>query len=147
MDVVDRATRSRMMAGIRSKNTRPELQLRSILHRAGFRYRLHSSRLPGRPDLVLARFRAVILVHGCFWHGHSCPQFRWPKSNSEFWKVKISANKERDRRTVAQLMSLGWRVCVVWECVLRGRDGEANRILELVSAWLPSDREFLEIGK
>ena len=91
-DVVDRKTRSRMMSGIRGKNTRPELLIRKGLHARGFRFRLHDKRLPGKPDLVLPKYSAVIFVHGCFWHGHDCHLFKWPQSRREFWRKKITRN-------------------------------------------------------
>ncbi|MDX2261284.1 MAG: DNA mismatch endonuclease Vsr [Gemmatimonadales bacterium] len=122
-DIVDRATRSRMMAGIRGKNTNPERIVRSHLHRAGFRFRLHPVDLPGRPDIVLPRWGVVILVHGCFWHRHhGCRYAATPKTNREFWVSKFRANVARDASNIAALRRLGWRVIVVWEC----RTGERS---------------------
>lgn len=116
-DVVDRVTRSRLMRGIKGGNTAPELIVRSHLHRAGLRFRLHGSDLPGRPDIVLPRWNAVVLVHGCFWHRHAgCKYATTPASNVRFWKKKFEANVERDARTRRALRSLGWRVFIVWEC-------------------------------
>lgn len=97
-DVVDTATRSRMMSGIRGTNTRPERHIRSLLHRQGFRFRLHARELPGRPDIVLPRCRAVVFVHGCFWHGHGCPFFRLPGTRREFWQAKMERNRANDHR-------------------------------------------------
>jgi len=135
-DVVDRATRSRMMAGIRGVNTRPELRLRSALHRLGFRFRVHDQRLPGRPDLVLPRHRAAIFVHGCFWHRHEgCHWCTTPASNSEFWSAKFAANVERDLRHQEALREAGWRVAVVWECALR--QDEHLAVAE-IARWLVS---------
>jgi DNA mismatch endonuclease, patch repair protein len=135
-DVVDRATRSRMMSGIRGRDTRPELVIRHGLHRAGFRYRLTSS-LPGRPDLVFPSRKAVIFVHGCFWHRHDCPLFRWPSTRAEFWKEKINGNHERDDRVQRQLLDEGWRVLVVWECALKGTGRmPMDRLIERVVRWL-----------
>lgn len=119
VDVVDVATRSRMMAGIGSKNTKPEIQVRRYLHARGFRFRLHDKRLPGKPDVVLPKWKAVIFVHGCFWHWHGCRYFKLPKTNTEFWREKLSANKRRDEANCAQLVALGWRVLVIYECALR----------------------------
>jgi DNA mismatch endonuclease (patch repair protein) len=117
-DVVDRATRSRMMSGIRGRDTKPEKQVRSFLHRAGLRFRLHAS-LPGKPDLVFPRHRAVVFVHGCFWHRHAgCQYATTPSSNVEFWQAKFDSNVERDRRVTRQLRKEGWRVFVIWECQL-----------------------------
>ena len=106
-DSVTPDVRSRMMAGIRGKNTKPELAMRSALHRRGFRFRLHCKELPGKPDLVFRKFRAVIFVHGCFWHGHGCHLFKWPKTRSEFWQQKIHSNIDRDRRQRLALISAG----------------------------------------
>ncbi len=118
-DVVDRQTRSRMMSGIRGRDTRPELVVRSHLHRSGLRFRLHRSDLPGRPDLVLPRWKTVIFVHGCFWHRHhGCRFTTTPSTNRAFWRRKFESNVERDRRTVARLRRAGWRVLTVWECQL-----------------------------
>lgn len=118
MDIVDRATRSRMMSGIRGKNTKPELIVRSFLHRAGLRFRLHA-KLPGKPDLVLPKFRTAILVHGCFWHRHEgCRYATTPASNAEFWREKFADNMRRDARAKRQLEEQGWRVEVVWSCQL-----------------------------
>lgn len=115
-DIVDKATRSRMMSGIRGKDTRPEMMVRRALHRAGFRYRLHDKRLPGKPDIVLPKYRTVIFVHGCFWHHHDCRHFKWPKTRPEFWREKIEGNVERDRKAFAELRELGWKIEVIWEC-------------------------------
>lgn len=117
VDTVDKATRSRMMSGIRSKDTKPEMQVRRFLHAAGFRYRLHVKELPGRPDIVLPKYRTVIQVHGCFWHRHSgCRLAAMPASNVEMWAAKFARNVERDREVERQLMEMGWRVLTVWEC-------------------------------
>lgn len=116
VDVVDPATRSRMMAGIRGKDTKPEMLVRRALHKAGFRYRLHVKDLPGRPDIVLPKYRTVIFVHGCFWHGHDCKHFKWPKTRAEFWRKKIEGNVTRDRIAVSELERRGWRVITIWEC-------------------------------
>ena len=115
-DIVSPAARSRMMAGIRGKDTKPELVVRRFLHRRGFRFRLHA-KLPGKPDLVLPRYRTAIFVHGCFWHRHhGCRVCTTPKSNAEFWTEKFKANVERDKRVVQQLEELRWRVLTIWEC-------------------------------
>jgi DNA mismatch endonuclease (patch repair protein) len=121
-DVVDRATRSRMMSGIKGRNTVPELLVRRYLHRRGFRYRLHDGRLPGRPDLVLPRYSAVVEVRGCFWHRHNHCQYSYtPKSNLKFWKRKFAENVRRDRRNEKALRADGWRVFTVWECEVARR--------------------------
>ena len=121
MDTVDKETRSRIMASVRQKDTGPETTLRSALHRAGLRYRLHDRTLPGSPDLVFPRFNAVVFVHGCYWHSHGCYKSTVPKSRREFWEDKFSANRERDRYKVGHLRDAGWRVLTVWECILVGK--------------------------
>ncbi|VIO80134.1 very short patch repair endonuclease [Bradyrhizobium ivorense] len=141
-DVVSAETRSRMMSGIRGKNTKPELLLRKLLHARGFRYRLHT-RLPGKPDLVFPKHRAVIFVHGCFWHRHECQIFKWPSTRSEFWRTKINGNADRDQRNVAVLLKDGWRIGIVWECSLRGKD--EVRIADRCARWLSSGNKRLEI--
>src|SRR5689334_12993176 len=116
-DIVDKKTRSRMMSGIRGQNTKPELAVRKALFAAGLRYRLHSKLLAGKPDIVLARSRHAIFVHGCFWHRHPGCQFAYtPKSNARFWSAKFDANVRRDKLTKSVLRKAGWRVLVVWEC-------------------------------
>jgi DNA mismatch endonuclease (patch repair protein) len=117
VDIVDKATRSRMMAGICGKNTRPEMAVRKHLFAAGFRYRLHRRDLPGRPDIVLPRYKTVIFVHGCFWHRHAgCRFAATPATNAQFWREKLDGNVERDRRSARALRAAGWRVLRVWEC-------------------------------
>lgn len=142
-DVVDPPTRSRMMAGIRGANTKPEIGLRRALHRHGFRFRLHDTRLPGRPDIVLPRYRAVIFVHGCFWHRHQgCHWCTTPTSRSDFWNAKFRSNVERDKRHLRSLQESGWRVATVWECALR-REGQADTVRELTD-WLSSTEPTYE---
>ena len=124
IDVVDQKTRSRMMSRIRGKDTRPEMLVRSGLHRLGFRFRLHARNLPGSPDLVLKRYRAVVFVHGCYWHRHEgCRYATTPATRREFWLEKFRANVARDRRHQQKLREAGWRVFVVWECALRRDPG------------------------
>lgn len=121
--MVDRLTpaqRSELMSRIRGRDTRPEMTVRRLLHGMGFRYRLHRRDIPGTPDIVLPRWKAIVLVHGCFFHGHACPAFRLPSSNREFWERKIGRNRERDLATMKLLRARGWRVMTVWECALRG---------------------------
>ncbi|WP_322091739.1 very short patch repair endonuclease [Paraburkholderia bannensis] len=141
VDVVDSATRSRMMSGIRARNTRPEILIRSLLHRRGFRFRLDVRDLPGRPDIVLPRYRAVVLVHGCFWHGHDCALFKWPSTRPEFWRAKIGRNRTNDARTLAALTAQGWRVAVIWECALRGATQDPEAVVERLAAWLRDDTQ------
>ena len=137
-DVVDANTRSRMMAGIKGKNTTPEVRLRKALHRTGFRFGLHSSKLPGKPDIVLPKHRTVIFVHGCFWHRHEgCRNASVPKSNAAFWEEKFIRNVERDSSNVASLIKAGWRVGIVWECAVRQRGEHA--VGREVADWIRSE--------
>lgn len=121
-----------MMAGIRGKDTKPEVFVRRSLHAAGYRFRLHSKVLPGRPDIVLPRYRTVIFVNGCFWHGHEhCRLFRLPKSRQEFWQGKIASNKTRDALKTLELQKAGWKVITIWECALKGRTAFGSKDLVL----------------
>ena len=132
-DIVDRKTRSRMMAGIRSKDTRPELQVRRFLHSHGFRYRLHEKKLPGTPDIVLPKYNLVIFVHGCFWHRHAgCPLATMPDQNRDQWMRKFSRNLIRDKVQMERLVNLGWRVLVIWECGLKNRLNSLTWLIEFV---------------
>lgn len=146
-DIVSTSVRSRMMAGIKGKSTRPELAIRSALHRRGFRFRLHRKDLPGKPDLVFAGRNAVIFVHGCFWHGHDCHLFRWPKSREDFWREKIGKNIERDRRQRQTLTEAGWRIGTVWECALKGKTRlPFDSVVDRCAMWLKSDTKVLEVS-
>jgi len=144
-DIVNTSTRSRIMSSIRSADTQPEMALRRLLHAAGLRYGLHRKNLPGKPDIVLTRWKAVVLVHGCFWHRHSgCHWCTTPATNSEFWNAKFAKNVQRDQQCVHELLGLGWRVATVWECALRGED--APRSADLIQDWLRSDHQQFETG-
>ena len=146
-DIVTGAVRSRIMASIGGKNTKPELMIRSALHKRGFRFRLHRKDLPGKPDLVFAGRGAVIFVHGCFWHGHDCHLFRWPKSREEFWRDKIGKNIERDRRQYQALVDAGWRIGTVWECALKGKARlPFDSVIDQCAVWLKSDAGTLEVS-
>jgi len=133
MDIISPERRSALMSRIRGKDTKIELEVRRGLHALGFRYRLGGAGLPGRPDIVLPKFRTVVFVHGCFWHGHSCYLYRLPKTRTEFWEAKVNANRQRDARQVTQLQQAGWNVETVWECELRNRstEGRAEVIMAL----------------
>ncbi|WP_028452547.1 very short patch repair endonuclease [Chitinilyticum aquatile] len=137
-DIVDKATRSRMMSGIRSKDTKPEMLIRKALHARGFRFRLHVKDLPGKPDLVLPKYKAVIFINGCFWHGHDCRYFRLPQTRTEFWRAKIEANRKRDQARLAELQQGGWRILVVWECATRKIASESGQIalIDWIGEWL-----------
>jgi len=143
-DIVDSATRSRMMSGIRGKNTKPEILIRSKLHRQGFRFRLHVRDLPGKPDIVLPRYRAAIFVHGCFWHGHDCPLFKLPSTRRDFWREKIERNQKNDLNAKKLLLDSGWRVGVVWECAIRGADKDIDGVAQRLGEWLHGDLTFWE---
>lgn len=145
MDIVDPLTRSRMMAGIRGSDTRPERILRSGLHALGFRFRLHRRDLPGRPDIVLPKRRAAIFVHGCFWHRHpGCHYATTPATRPDFWQTKFKQNVERDRRNRNDLLTTGWRVAVVWECALRKADFEQT--ISATADWLLGSADTFETG-
>ena len=146
VDVVSPEVRSRMMAGIRSKNTKPELVIRQGLHARGFRYVLHDNRLPGRPDLVFPKHRAVIFVHGCFWHGHCCHLFKLPSTRRDFWRKKINRNQQLDHNAIVAIKDAGWRCCVIWECGLKGRGAlPVDLLLDRCSSWLRSKRRSYEL--
>lgn len=121
-DLHSKAVRSKNMAAIKCCNTKPEMLVRKALHQAGFRYRLHVANLPGKPDLMFPRHKAVIFVQGCFWHQHQCAMFHWPKTRAEWWRQKISANRVHDEVVQDQLRELGWRVLLIWECAIKGKN-------------------------
>lgn len=145
-DVVTSDVRSRMMSGIRSKDTKPELAVRKGIFALGFRYRLHGNALPGKPDLVLPKYGAVIFVNGCFWHGHGCPLFKWPSSRPEFWREKIRRNRKVDAAARQELRKRGWRVLTVWECSLKGKQRKGpGMVTKAVAEWLISRSSVCEI--
>jgi DNA mismatch endonuclease, patch repair protein len=127
------SVRHEIMSRVRGSDTTPELRVRSFLHRLGYRFRLHSKNLPGRPDIVLPRYRAVIFVHGCFWHQHpGCAKARLPETNKDKWSAKLSRNVERDRENVATLREAGWGVAMVWECDLNNRQAIVSSLAEVI---------------
>lgn len=143
-DILTPDERSRVMSKIRSKDTRIEKIVRSQLHKKGFRYRLHCSKLAGQPDIVLPKYRVVIFVHGCFWHGHpECRASRLPSTRTEFWSGKIAETRERDKKKNQELLRLGWRIAVVWQCALRNRKRLTSTIGDLVQ-WITSDHHWFE---
>lgn len=121
-DVFAPEKRHEIMQNVKTKNTAPEIKLRSLLHKNGFRFRVNRKDLPGKPDIVLPKYRAVIFVHGCFWHGHDCPRGQRPQTNADFWNQKIDRNVIRDKSDVSLLESLGWRVLIVWECEIKKKN-------------------------
>ncbi|MEQ8710810.1 MAG: very short patch repair endonuclease [Rhodospirillales bacterium] len=135
-----------MMSGIRSKNTKPEMILRQGLHAAGFRFRLHDKALPGKPDIVFPRYRAVIMAQGCFWHGHDCHLFKIPATRSGFWREKISRNRQNDARTRTALSDAGWRLAEIWECSLKGKTRlPQDEVINICGRWLKSNATRLEV--
>ncbi len=147
-DVVDAATRSRMMASIKNKDTNSELFVRKALHGVGFRYRLGGYKLPGKPDIVFSSKKIAIFVHGCFWHRHTCKYFKWPATNQDFWQKKLNQNASRDEKVQAELKELGWRVLIIWECELRQTfykqpNPTINRIINELNFSLTKNTESL----
>ena len=139
-DRVSKAKRSRIMAAVKGKNTSSEIKVRKALHAAGFRFRLHRKDLPGKPDIVLPRYRVVVMVHGCLWHGHQCKRFRWPVANASYWRSKIERNMARDCANTEALQHAGWTVKVVWDCQLK--EGIATLLRDL--GRLKEMRTFLD---
>lgn len=147
-DVVGPQTRSRMMAGIQGRNTKPEIAVRKGLHRMGLRFRLDGKGLPGRPDLVLPKHRTVVFVHGCFWHAHVCDGFQLPASNAAFWEEKLHKNVVRDLRQVAELHALHWCILVVWECATKtaNKTGKID-LYQMAWDWIVNyDSSYLELS-
>ncbi|MCD6525605.1 MAG: DNA mismatch endonuclease Vsr [Desulfuromonas sp.] len=146
VDIVDKSTRSRMMSGIRAKDTKPEVIIRNKLHSRGYRYRKNVKGLPGTPDIVLKKFNAVIQIHGCFWHGHDCDDFKWPSTRKNFWKNKILGNQNRDRLSEQQLIRDGWRLLIIWECVIKKaiKDNGLEELIDQISFWIKSDSKGIK---
>lgn len=148
MDTVDKETRSRIMSSVGRKNTGPEKVLRRTLHKSGLRYRLNDRALPGSPDLVFPRFRAVVFVHGCYWHSHGCCRSTVPKTRKRFWIKKFSTNKLRDERNIQLLTQDRWRVMVVWECAISGKYCYPEpELVAAVHAWLSSSKSTMVIPR
>jgi DNA mismatch endonuclease, patch repair protein len=147
MDTVDKSTRSRIMSRVGQRDTGAEMFLRRALHHRGFRYRLHDRKLPGTPDMIFPRFRAVVFVHGCFWHAHGCKFSTVPSTRREFWAQKFEENRKRDRRDIDLLLAGGWRVMVVWECAIKGkRKLGADELISSLIDWLNSEGQWSEIS-
>jgi len=147
MDTVSKEKRSKMMSGIRYRDTKPELLIRKGLHKLGYRYRINN-KIFGKPDIALKKYNAVIFIHGCFWHGHiGCENFKIPKSNTDFWIDKIDKNRKRDGEVLNYLRATGWRICIVWECAIRGKIQMTNfdNIINNISNWLNSESIWIEI--
>lgn len=138
MDVFSKEKRSKIMSKVQGKNTKPELVVRSLLHRLGFRFRLHRSDLPGNPDIVLPKYRKVIFVHGCFWHGHEgCSRAKRPSTNRVFWDEKLDKNIARDRRTVVELAQFGWESLIVWSCETKDKECLQAKLLSFLAPHTP----------
>ena len=136
-DIVSRAQRSKIMSKIRARDTQLELSIRRGLHARGYRYRLHDKKLAGTPDMVFPKFKSVVFVNGCFWHGHDCELFRLPSTRRDFWAKKIDSTRNRDFRAREHLISSGWRVLAVWECSIRGSNRKPiQSIVDQVANWL-----------
>jgi DNA mismatch endonuclease (patch repair protein) len=145
-DIVDKETRSRMMSGIRGKNTKPEILIRKGLHARGFRYRLYTTKLPGKPDVMLPKYRALILINGCFWHAHHCHLFKWPSTRKKFWEAKILSNTRRDKENLKYYRDTGWKTLIIWECALKGKTKLSLEFtLDLAAHWIKCERGNCEI--
>lgn len=148
VDIVDSVTRSRMMAAIKGRNTKPELLIRSLLHNRGFRFRLHVKDLPGKPDIVLPKYNTVIFINGCFWHGHQgCRFFKLPSTRPEFWREKILKNQINDARAINLLLAKNWKVCVIWECKIRISKKEPEQLIDVISDFFSNSDTFLELAE
>lgn len=135
------------MSGIHGKDTKPELMIRKGLHARGFRYRLHSRKVDGKPDLILPKYRATVFVHGCFWHSHHCHLFKMPSTRTGFWSAKLARNRQRDGDVLAALHETGWRVLLIWECALKGKNRfDLKTVLDIASDWIRSDQSEGEIS-
>ncbi|MFC1985734.1 very short patch repair endonuclease [Chloroflexota bacterium] len=143
-DILTPQQRSHMMSRVKNRDTKIETMIRSLLHRRGFRFRKNASDLPGRPDITLPKYKAVILVHGCFWHGHTCNKGKLPSTRLEFWSKKIAENQGRDKYILSQLHNSGWRIAVVWECSLRNKTQQVTTIEQLCN-WINSDVSYFEV--
>ncbi len=148
-DKVSPEVRSRIMASIKGKDTKPEMVIRRALHALGFRYRLHVKNLPGCPDMVLPKYRAVIMVNGCFWHGHGCQAHNKPKSRVDYWEEKISKNQARDEQNKKRLHELGWRIATIWECAIFGKTKiTTDEIAKYIAEWINSeDTELILVAR
>lgn len=133
MDVFSVEKRSRIMSSISGKNTEPEIAVRSLLHSLGYRFRIHRKDLPGNPDIVLPKYKKIIFIHGCFWHGHrDCKRSKLPNSNREFWEQKIRSNVQRDNKIISSLTENGWDVMILWTCQIRNSENVAHKLIEFI---------------
>ncbi|MCY3975413.1 MAG: very short patch repair endonuclease [Simkaniaceae bacterium] len=136
-DPFDAESRSRVMSSIKGRDTRPEIHIRKALFARGFRYTLHNPRLPGKPDMIFPKYKAVLFIHGCFWHRHTCKYGALPSTNREFWRKKLTENAERDAKQITLLEQSGWRTKVIWTCMLRGRRfPDGTNVIADIADWL-----------
>lgn len=136
MDTLNPEQRHRAMAAVKSRDTTPELVVRKLLHKEGFRFRLHRKDLPGKPDIILPKYHAAILIHGCFWHQHSgCKHSIRPASNNEYWQLKLDRNVFRDRKIKSELENLGWKVLVIWECETKDKEILVNMLRHFLNVY------------
>jgi DNA mismatch endonuclease (patch repair protein) len=136
-DVLTPEQRRYCMSKIKGKNTKPELTIRKELFKKGFRYKIHDSTLPGRPDMVFPMYNSIVFVHGCFWHGHGCHLFKWPATRAEFWRRKIIRNQEIDRKTKRKLQGDGWYILIIWECAIKGKQKRnIDDVIHKLCDWL-----------
>src|SRR5690606_6991662 len=146
VDIVDVSTRSRMMAGIKGRNTKPEILIRKLLHKKGFRFRLHVKNLPGKPDIVLPKYKAVIFVNGCFWHGHKgCRLFKLPATRTEFWQEKITKNQANDSKSINLLLENLCSLCMFWECSIKGGNKVPDVVFYINSELIIKASSFIEV--
>ncbi len=131
-DIFSKKKRSQIMSNVKSKNTKPEVIVRKYLHSKGFRYRINVKELPGKPDIVLPKYKTVIFVNGCFWHGHDCPAGKLPETNRKFWEEKINGNKKRDKKNYKKLNESGWKVIIIWECEIKTNQSKKNTLESLI---------------
>jgi DNA mismatch endonuclease, patch repair protein len=151
LDIVDKKTRSRMMSQVKGKNTKLEIVLRKRLFALGFRYLLHPKNLPGKPDLILKKYRTAVFFNGCFWHLHGCEFSGIPKTRSSWWSKKLNENRERDRKNLEMLKSIGWRIIIIWECSIKksNRIERKNKLVKisfLMRDFILSKRKFMELS-
>ena len=143
VDIVEKTKRSQMMSGIKGKNTKPEIIIRKELFKIGFRYKINDPGLPGKPDLVFPKYKAVIFINGCFWHRHNCHLFKWPSSNVEFWHKKINKTVEKDKENIQRLTLSGWRVLEIWECSIKGKTKLClNEIIDQTVNWIKTGKVY-----
>lgn len=144
-DVFSHQQRSFIMAQVHSKNTSLEIKIRKQLFKLGYRFRIHAKDLPGQPDLKLPKYKTIIAINGCFWHGHNCPRVKMPESNREYWKAKIIKNKKRDKSNIKNLTESGWACIVIWECAAKQK--YAENLYNSITSFLPNKKKFLMIGE